>query len=508
MTCSRTLILICAGLTVLAAALVFAGVPAGVPGQWVMPPVAGPSWSGLWLALGALALVLLLAGAVFARLETAKRHEVAAALVLLVALIFGLQFGIAALGHVGSQEAFLALATPGTTNLYFGESGAIADPADYLRNYTRHAKEKNGWQLRTHPPGPVMFFYATRRAVAASPLLKNATLAFADRLTPSGLYWRDIDSFKFLDAQLDRNAEAAAWLGVIALRLAAALSIVPLYFLARRIAGRREAFAAAALAGLVPSLLLFNVTIDQLYPLIALPAMLAAYCAAERRSMLLNVLCGLIVFPGMVFSVAFTLFILLIAVMQAWMMFREKHEAAEMNRTILFHVRMLECLVIPVLAGFIILSRTSGFGIMGWLSCFRANALFNAESHRTYAAWLVANPIVFTAFLGVPAAVLFARRIASEGAQVLRERKIAALDPLPVCVFGTIAALWLYGANLGEVERLWMPLMPLCAMVGIARLGLGRAQMLVLLALQGGQAVAFKLALDPLGFSDIIRQFA
>ena len=526
---SPRIVLICLALTALAAVLVAAGVPVGVPGQWTMPPVDGPSWSGLWLALGALGLIALIVWAIYSRIESARRYEAAVALAMLVAFLFAMQFGIGALGRDGSQETFIALTTPGTTNLYFTESGEIGDPVDYLRGYDeRAAKSTEGWQLKTHPPGPVMFFYLCRRAVTAWPALGSAVLRFARTLTPADLYWRGIESFGFLSGRIDTSAEAAGWLAVIALRLAAALTAVPAYILARRgWAGRREeekeeeegkgrargpaptraaAFVAAAIAGLIPSVLLFNATIDQLYPLLGLVAVLIGHRAVTRRSMLLNVLCGAVLYVGLMFSLSFVVFLALIAAMQAWAVLSDK-KLPEMTKSLPFLLRLLECLGIGVMVSVAAVYLTVGLGSLGgWARCLTANARFNHESGRTYVAWLLANPALFAAFLGVPVAVLFVRRLVQDGRALLAERTAVVVDPLVIATLGVLAALWLYGANLGEVERLWMPLMPLCAVAGVSSLKPGRTAALALICLQGLQAVAFKLALDPLGFSEIVKK--
>ena len=508
---------ICLALAVAAAVLVAAGVPVGVPGQWTMPAVDGPSWSGLWLALGALGLIALIVWAIYPRIGSARRHEAAAALAMLVAFLFAMQFGIGALGRAGNQETLLAIVTPGTTNLYFAESGKIGDPVEYLRGYDeRAAKSAEGWQLKTHPPGPVMFFYLCRRAVAAWPALGRAALRFARVLTPAGLYWREIEGFEFLSKQIDTAAEAAGWLGVIVLRLAAALTAVPAYILARRIdpsdqsdqsdhqSARAVAFAAAALAGLIPSLLLFSATIDQLYPLIGLVAVLIGHHAVTRRSMLLNILCGGVLYVGLMFSLSFVAFLVLIAAMQVWAVLSDR-KLPEMAKSLPFLLRLLECLGIGVMASVAVVYLTVGIGSLGgWARCLTANARFNHESGRTYLPWLLANPALFAAFLGMPAAVLFARSLVQDGRAALAERRASVLDPLVISTLGVLAALWLYGANLGEVERLWMPLMPLCAVAGVVSLNPGRTAALALIGLQGLQAVAFKLALDPLGFSEII----
>ncbi|NQT19942.1 MAG: hypothetical protein HQ592_09570 [Planctomycetes bacterium] len=506
---TTTLLWIAAALTAVAAALVMTGiVRVGVRGQWDIRPTDNPTWSGLFLAVPALGLVVLLAGAAWGEIESARRHEEIITVAMLIVFLVAMQFAVGALGEFGAQEAFLAIATPPTTNVYFSEAGKIDDPLEYLRIHDQRAAESENWQLKTHPPGPVLFFYCIRSAVKACPALKNAALGLAEKLIHSNK-WRDEPAFAFLDRLLDRDAEAAAWLGVALLRFAAALSALPLYLLVRATCGKQKALVSAAVGGLIPSLLLFNTTVDQLYPLIGLAAVLLGYHAAARRSMLLNIVAGLVLFVGGMFTISFAVFFVVILVAQAWMLLAgaKKDQLVGVLRRFML---MAECLGIGVLVGMVAVYIASGFdflAIRSWGRCLSANAAFNATSDRTYVTWLVANPVMFLVFLGVPAAVLFLGRAVGEGRALIEERKLPAADAMTVAVVSVLAALWLYGANLGEVERLWMPLMPLCVMIGIGRFGgLDRTGALILIGLQGLQAIVFKLGLDPLSFRRIIEQ--
>jgi hypothetical protein len=85
---------------------------------------------------------------------------------------------------------------------------------------------------------------------------------------------------------------------------------------------------------------------------------------------------------------------------------------------------------------------------------------------------------------------------------------MAAAHSLPLATAAVILGLWIFSVNLGEVERLWMPLMPLAALAGISRLNTGRAAVLGILALQSAQAIAFRMSLDTLGLQKIITQAA
>lgn len=501
------LLWISAGLTVPAATLVISGaISVGVPGQWVMRFAREPDWSAMVLALPALGFILLLVGAAYSKIETARLHEEVVTVAMLVAFLFAMQFAVGALGKFGGQESFLGVVTP-TTNLYFAEAAAVESTSEYLANYAERAGESEGWQLKTHPPGPVLFFHGIRTLTKAWPPLRNAILDLVDSFISESSSWRNQEAFAFLDRSLSRDAEAAGWLAVGVLRLAAALSALPLYLLARKLYDRQKAIGAAALGGLVPSLLLFNATVDQLYPLIGLAALLVAYHAVLRRSMLLNLLAGVMLFIGGMFSVSFLIFLVLIVVVQAWIILVGK-KTVDLTRELRALMLMTESLLIGVLlcgAGVYIFTGLRYLCFTNWLQCLHANALFNADTGRTYLAWLVANPVLFAAFLGLPAAVMFGRRAFSEARELVAKRSLSAADALAVATVGVLAASWLYGANLGEVERLWMPLMPLCAMLGMCALKLDRIAALGLLALQGLQAIVFRLSLDPLGLGRIIE---
>lgn len=496
-----------AALTLLVILLVvLRAAPVGVPGQWTIAP-GTPTWSGLFYALPLLGLILLLTGAVLPKIENAGPAEEAAAVGMLAAFLLAAQFAIGSIGTFGPQEAFIAVTTD-TTNRYFTESGRIEQPAEYLRDYRKRAAESEGWQLKTHPPGPVIFFYCIRRMVETVPPLKRAMLGMGRTLVDEENYWRKQESLAFLDARLDDSAEASGWLAVVLLRLAAAVSCVPLYLLGRKLYDRRAAFLAAALGGLLPSLLLFNTIIDQLYPVVGLVALLLALIAVERRSLGLNVVAGLVMFAGLWFSLSFVVFIGVAVLMQAWLVLTDA-ETPEFVKRLRRLMLLFETLLIGVLIGSAGVYLATGLNLVGvWAMCVNANAAFNSDTGRTYLAWLAANPVMFAVFLGVPAAVMFASRAASDAARLVRQREAAAVQLLAIVTAAMLGLLWLYGANLGEVERLWMPLMPLCVLAGADAMGAGRITPLILIGMQGLQALIFRMSLDPLGLSRIVQDIS
>jgi len=326
--------------------------------------------------------------------------------------------------------------------------------------------------------------------------VENAVLGAVDRLFPESRNQEELAHLEFV-GKLDRPARAAGWLSVFVLRLAGGLTIVPVYLLARMHYDKAAAFIAAAFSMLIPSMLVFSPLMDQLYPVIGMTALLLAYASVSRQKIVLNLAAGLVIFAGMFFSVSFIMLVPLMVLMQGWMLFARK-SIVEYSGAARRLMLMTEMLLIGMMLGGVAVYLMSRVTIIGmWLSILKVNAEFNVNEGRGYFAWLPLNVVFFAGFLGVPAAVLYAARLLREGRLILAKR-FSEIDIMPVAVFAVLAALWFFGANRGEVERLWMPLMPVCVIAAAGRINLPLRMVLVLLALQGVQTIAFRLCLNTL----------
>jgi hypothetical protein len=86
---------------------------------------------------------------------------------------------------------------------------------------------------------------------------------------------------------------------------------------------------------------------------------------------------------------------------------------------------------------------------------------------RSYALWLLYNPLDFAVFLGVPVAVLALARVLG----LARQGRWAALDPAArfgLALGAGLCVLLLSGVTRGEVGRIWIPLMPLALAATVA----------------------------------------
>ena len=117
------------------------------------------------------------------------------------------------------------------------------------------------------------------------------------------------------------------------------------------------------------------------------------------------------------------------------------------------------------------------------------HARFYVEYHRTYALWLLVNPVELALALGIPAAVWAAVGFAS-----VRSVPRVCWATLAVLIFLTVS-----GRSLSEVARLWLPLMPPLLMAaghGLARLGAGPGTLAVAVTTLGAETLLLEATIQ------------
>jgi hypothetical protein len=96
---------------------------------------------------------------------------------------------------------------------------------------------------------------------------------------------------------------------------------------------------------------------------------------------------------------------------------------------------------------------------------------------RSYALWLLFNPVDLAVFLGMPVAFSWAWGAARSA----RARPKEAIDRMRVATAVGLALIVLAGVTRGEVGRIWIPLMPTLLVAALVRPnGPGRDEALAL----------------------------
>jgi hypothetical protein len=485
--------------------------------DWAWPRVKEPALGSVGSPLVVYALVLAIV--VVAWRRVAGRFGEALLVALLVGVAFVAQLRVGQQSPGGYQEGILALTQAGP-NRYHEAARDIERRgkrlAPVVADYVPWMRDKAHRLIITHPAGPLAFFWTLNHVFAGDQAAALRFVRWCEDRLGSGVRLSAYVSLekdgreKLPGPELDEGGWAArlvaplsaaelagAWLATLVLQLVASLVVVPVYLMARQLCGRRSGVVAGAFAAATPSLLLFSPGLDQCYPAVVATACWLSYTAGEARNGVRAALAGLLVSAGLFFSLVF-------AVAAAWSILlgivglcRGEPSVSGRRAAWLFALAAVGFLV-PVGLLYAVLRYNS---LAVWWACWEANAQFNAQCGRVYWKWVLINPVDFLVFLGVPVACLFVRRVASE-VRELGRRRVAARDWATVVVAGLLVTLNVLGGSRGEVARLWMFLMPACAVAAAAELEnyspYRRAVFAVLFALQCVQVVWFKGCLDVL----------
>lgn len=212
-----------------------------------------------------------------------SRRRETIVLAALVALQIGLQLALVYADRAAVAAELLDRTLAIDTSGYFWTAAQIDDPVALLRNYPERMPQFDSEHARTHPPGLVLLNRWLMQLTARFPHT-------AERL--AGFVWPQRCTDLWL---LDQPAAVPAALALAAFlpMAAAALTVVPLYGLAKSLLEFQEARLAAVLASVIPALALFAPLVDQLYPLLTVTAFWLTILALRKRSLILFFTVGL-----------------------------------------------------------------------------------------------------------------------------------------------------------------------------------------------------------------------
>ncbi len=455
--------------------------PLGVAGEWEWQRLKpGPAAWSVVLALAAVAgfAAVVAAGSRALARDPGPRREGAwlAALVAAAAVAQGVVQEGAPEGY-GLAKWIIALHAPGSSGYYTVAKGQMADPRRFLADYPGWISRQDALHVGTHPPGLFLVARGLLALTEGHPAVAKAVVDAAPGSASAA-----IRAMREASGLPRADAAALALTGALTL-LACASTAAPLYVLARSSLPASTAWAAAALWPLVPSALLFQPTADTAFPLLSTSALALAARAArpgERRGWALAVGSGAVLAAGMTFTLAFLAVGLVVALVLATAPGRGR--AARVG------------LIAATGAGFLGATlawwaATSADPFAIWWVNQRNHARFYVEYPRTYAAWVLENPVELAVGLGLAASTWAVIGFAAP-------RRVPRVAWATLAV---LATLTLTGRSLSEVARLWLPLMPpllTAAASGHARLGGGPRALAASVALTGVQVLILEATIQ------------
>lgn len=410
-------------------------------GQGVFPLGVRGEWEWLRLNVSPTALDLTIAGLGVATLVVVAgwgwrwlgssphplRREAVAVAALLVASVVG-QVSV----QTGAPEGYglvkwaIALENPGSSGYARIARTQARDAWRFWAEYPSWIKTQDSLHIGTHPPGLILFARWASGLMHARPTIASFVLDQA----PGSIH----AAFRVLGVVSRPDRAALVLTGALTL-FACSATVGPLYLLGRASGlAPRSAWASAVLWPLVPSAILFQPTADAAYPLLSTTAL--ALVAWGRRDAAIGA--GVVLGLGMQFSLVF----LPVGMIAAIMTLTDPRRSMRDRVALVFSVGL--GFVAFTLAAWAV-SGANPFVIWWWNQ--KHHARFYVEFPRSYRAWAFANLIELAVALGLATSTLAA----------------IGLKSAPRSAWATLLVILILnfsGRNLGEVARLWLPLMP------------------------------------------------
>jgi methylthioxylose transferase len=483
----RWLLSLIAGAALTAAFLLATDVPLGVPGEWAWKRTdfTGGLRDAL-LGAAAAGITITAYGALlhFGRnsIERCSPLKTAGWLTALVVSATAVLFALESTtpGDYPAARQAWVLYDPGASGYFFEAAHSRTDAAEFLRGYEAKMAEGDVLHIGTHPPGLILLHRRLLAACRESPAFSRLVLATQPD-SVAAAFERIERAARLTPRPPPDSDRAALWLAVLLTHLVAAATVVPLFCVVRQDFGPRTAWSVAAFWPLVPAVAVFLPKSDALYPFVGMLFLWCWRTALRRRSFVAAVVAGLILFGGLLLSLAMLPVALFAVLLTAFETFAVSEAASfrteagsfgyVVKRNALLAVAAIAAFVAAVCA-FLWTTRANLPAIWEWN--YRNHAAFYAQPSfpRTWWKWLPVNLVEFVLSVGWPATLL-------AGAVVFRAFKVAFRsakgcfaggstndnDPLGgrrrsfaplwagLCVIGL---LWLSGKNMGEAGRLWL----------------------------------------------------
>ena len=340
----------------------------------------------------------------------------------------------------------------------------VASTRQMLVDYESRMAQGDVLHAGTHPPGLLLLNRGLLRLTESYPVIVRLSEALWNR--ESVRMFREVEAAGRIARPLSASEFAALHLSSLFSTLFAAMTVIPVFGLTRRLTDSTTAWRAAALMITVPTIGIFVPRSDVLY---ACSGMFLAWATVaailtERRIMRwsLAVFSGFILFGCLLLSLAHMPVLVMLAVFAAGFVWLDwQHRVGQTLETTLAAV-----------ASFLIACGIWELGThCNLLNVWRMNltnhAGFYSHSVRTWYAWFAVNPIEFAMAVGLPMAAMAIVMLLQtmKGIRFSNPKSVTNGRLFAIACALTWTLLWLSGKNMGEAARLWCFLTPWCAMI-------------------------------------------
>jgi hypothetical protein len=397
-------------------------------------------WPRGWKSLpliqtaGWLALPMLAFAAALYSIERRPAPRPLLPLALLALAHFGLQLG-ALMAHGGGLARLAAIVASPLATSYYNDAAAIQDVLPWLAHFHQ---AQLGLHSSTHPPGPILYYYAWLQSVGAA---------------------------------------RAATFGGLGIAAIAALCVPMLHaFAGLWTEDRRARLLCCAWYALLPAPIVFLPEFDQIYPLFSI-ALAWAWVRALDGSPRAAIAFGAAVAVAVFFAwnlLALGAFVVSYAAFRLW----QERAPAQVLRTLVGAGLRAATTIVAI---YLLLGVCTGYDpLRSFHHAIETQALQAVPLGRRWLDCALLDPLDFllgAGMLAAPLLVLFALRVRSLGP---RERALS------LCALATILIVDLSGLLRAETARVWIFLLPFAIVpAALELLRFDPRRRAVLFALQG-----------------------
>lgn len=441
--------------------------PLGIPDEWTWHriPFSGPALflSGLSsLIIFAVYLLAVLLG--LSRIPDCPRWELSVWLsgLVVAGMIWSLSLQDSPPAEYSLAKSPFVLYYKGSSGYFTEAKTTIKNLPDYLAGYETKMEAGDVLHEGTHPPGLPLFYWTLIRLCENSPQLQS----FLQETQPASFSSAsDIIAETTVASPhpLSRQDRSVLWLATLLTLVMSALTVIPLYLLAREFTSRAVSWKMVAFWPLIPAALIFQPKSDALYSVLSVLFLFSWVTAWRRNSALCFLIAGLLIWSGLFLTLAFlpvALCAVLYSLLSAWQMRKVSEDGQLPWKRLCGSALWSLCgFGIPlILLGLFLHINLPKV----WILNLQNHAGFYLEYPRTYWKWLLLNPLEISLALGLPLTWLVLKSFTQRGTLVSAD-KDESPDNLKAfllsCVI-VLGLLWLSGKNMGEAARLWIIFLP------------------------------------------------
>lgn len=467
----------------------FGAVPFGMPRVWVWQyrPLNAPTRIACPLVAFA-ALMGVLVSFARAMLNEKPTRQTECRVLLLLWLGSVLMASCVALMHPAGWMHTATLTINPASSSYFSTAIEHSDLLALLNGYEQKMRHELVSHAQTQSAGPVVLCGLLRRAFVALPFtqgIADTLFALSPGVNSEFIARRSLDWWQVSLSGAD--VSAALMIGFVFVCVGG-LAVVPIYYLGKWLHEESVGLCAAVAFTLLPSFHSFTVSVDQMYPFVAMTALcfVARALRSPQRGWLWAGAAGVWISLAVFMNMGLMTLIPLCGLFALFVLRGEALPPRDVGKGLL-------AFIVGLLVPWCLLWLIFRYNL---LAVFRAsddlrNALY-ARERRSYLQALIGNLADFFIFAGLPATLLFFWGVVDAVRDVARR----SASPLLWSFLLLIIALDLSGKTRGEAGRMWMFLMPCVLLIAAPQAQKiwreSRVWTLALLVCQFAQVVVFQ----------------